>query len=137
MHWVVCLGYYLDCMIVNINVPLLNEESLNVTTLRYWCLRFFLAWNPLFIFRYIDAATPTFQVLLNKYFLKFRLALLCFYLLIVLRALVRLVTFNNFLVFNFPFFNSEQYFSFPKYSFLISDVIIHYQLNAFKIPKMV
>ena len=31
---------------------LLNEGSLNVTTFRYCCLGFFLAWDPLFIFRY-------------------------------------------------------------------------------------
>ena len=54
----------------------------------------------IFIFRY------TFHVLVNTYFLNFRLALL-----IVLRALVYLmylVIFNNFIVFNFPFFNFEQ-----------------------------
>ena len=32
---------------------LLNEPSLNVTTFRYCCLGFFLAWNPLFVFRFI------------------------------------------------------------------------------------
>ena len=98
---------------------LLNEGLLNVTTFRCCCLGFFLTWNPLFIFRYnsfwhgihylfsdINAVIATFHVLVNTYFLNFRLALL-----IVLRALVHLiylVIFNNFLVFNFPFFNFEQ-----------------------------
>ena len=53
-----------------------------------------------------DAATVTFHVLVNTYFLNFSLALL-----IVLRALVHLiylVIFNNFFDFNFPFFNFEQ-----------------------------
>ena len=78
------------------------EGSLNVTTFRYCCLGFFLAWNPLFIFRYIDASVvATFHVLVNIYFLNFRLVPL-----IVLRALahlIYLVIFNNFLVFKFPF----------------------------------
>ena len=54
----------------------------------------------------IDVVMVTFYVLVNKYFLNFRLALL-----IVLKALVHLIyliIFNNFLVFNFPFFNFEQ-----------------------------
>ena len=48
--------------------------------------------------------------------------------------------FNSFLVFNFPFFNFEQYlisFSLEKYSLLIFNVVLHFQLNASKIPKMV
>ena len=52
------------------------------------------------------SVSTIFHVLVNTYFLNFRLALL-----IVLRALVHLiylVIFNNFLVFNFPFFNFEQ-----------------------------
>ena len=58
----------------------------------------------------IDAVTATFQVSVNTYFLNFRLALLWLCLLIVLRALVYLikaVIFNNFLVFDFSFFNLE------------------------------
>ena len=79
-----------------------------MTTFRYCCLGFFLAWKPLasYLFSDIDAVMATFHVLVNTYFLNFRLALL-----IVLRALVHLiylVIFNNFLVFNFPFFNFEQ-----------------------------
>ena len=54
----------------------------------------------------IDAATTTFNVLVNTYFLDSRLALL-----VVLRApvhVIYLVIFNNFLVFNFPVYNFEQ-----------------------------
>ena len=69
---------------------LLNEASLNVTIFRYYSLGFFLARNPLFIFRYTDAVTATFQVLVSTYFLNFKLALLWFCLLIVLRALAHL-----------------------------------------------
>ena len=49
---------------------------------------------------------------MNTYFFQFRLALLWFCLLIVLRALVELIQliFNKFLLFNFPFFNFKQYF---------------------------
>ena len=83
---------------------MLNEGLLNVTTFRYCCLGFLsLAWNPLGTYLFSDM-TATFHVLVNTYFLNFRLALF-----IVLRALVRLiylVVFNNFL--NFSFFNFEQ-----------------------------
>ena len=92
----VCPVYYLGCMVVNINVLLLNEALLNVTTFRYCCLGFLLAWNPLYyLFSDIDAVTATFQVLVNTYFLNFRIALLWFCLLIVLRALVHL-KYSNF-----------------------------------------
>ena len=114
----------------------LNERSLNVTTFRYYCLVFFLTWNH-YLFSDIDAVTTTFHVMVNTYFLNFRLALL-----IVLRALVHLiylVIFNNFLVFNFCFFFKFRpiiSFSLDKYSLLFFDVVLHYQLNAFKIPKL-
>ena len=90
---------------------LLNEASLNVTIFRYCCMGFFLAWNPQYLFPDRDAAvTATFQVLVNTYFLSFRLPLLWLCLLIVLRTLAHLilVIFHHFLVFNFPFFNFEQ-----------------------------
>ena len=108
-----------------------------MNTCRYWCLRFFLVWNPQFIFRY-RCCDSHFHVLVNTYFLNFRPALL-----IVLRVLVHLiylVIFSNFPVFNFPFFFiSKNIFLFPgyKYSLLIFDVELHYQLNAMKVPKMV
>ena len=117
---------------------LLNEGLLNVTTFIYCCLGFFLALNPLYFLSDIDSVAGTFHVFVNTYFLIFRLALL-----IVLRALVHLIQlaiFNNFLVFNFSFFKFENNSFFPgqpKYSLLIFDVVLHYQLNVFKIPKMV
>ena len=116
----------------------LNGGLLNVTTFIHCCLGFFLAGNPLYFFSDIDAVAATFHVLVNTYFLIFRLALL-----IVLKALVdliQLVIFYKFLVFNFPFFKFENNSFFtgqPKYSLLIFVVVLHYQLNVFKIPKMV
>ena len=59
-----------------------------------------------YLFSDIDAVTTTLHDFVNTYFLNFRLALL-----IVPRALfhlIYLVIFNNFLVFNFPFFNFKQ-----------------------------
>ena len=76
-----------------------------MTTFIHCCLGFFLAGNPLYFFSDIDAVAATFHVLVNTYFLIFRLALL-----IVLRALVdliQLVIFYKFLVFNYPFFKFE------------------------------
>ena len=55
-------------------------------------------------------------------------------------CLTSIVIYNNFSVFNFPIFNFEQYFPFPWISILSSlifNVVLHYQLNAFKISKMV
>ena len=106
-----------------------------------WLLSDIVAWDSFkhgthYLFSDIDAVMATFHVLVNTYFLNFRFALM-----IVLRALVHLiylVIFNSCLVFNFPFFNFEHIISFSldKYSLLIFDVVLHYQLNAFKIPKM-
>ena len=69
--------------------------SLNVTTIIYCCLEasrsgFFLAWNSLFIFRY-RCCNRHFAGFSKTYFLDFRLPLLWFCLLIVLRALVHLI----------------------------------------------
>ena len=71
-----------------------------------WQLSDIGAWDSFchgthYLFSDIDAVTTTFYVLVNKYFLNFRLTLL-----IVLRArvhLIYLVIFNDSLVFNFPF----------------------------------
>ena len=63
------------------------------------------------LFSGIGAVTTTFHVFHCTYFLNFRLSLL-----IVLRFLVHLiylVSFNNFLVFNFPFLISNNNFLFP------------------------
>ena len=81
-----------------------------------WLLSDIVAWDSFwhgthYLFPDIDAVTTTFHVLVNTYFLNFRLALL-----IALRALVHLiylVIFNNFLVFNFPFLISYNNFLFP------------------------
>ena len=55
----------------------IKDQSLNMTTLwRYCWLELFLVWNPLFLFSDIDAVAATFHVLVNTYFLNFRLALL-------------------------------------------------------------
>ena len=74
------------------------------------------------LFSGIDTVTATFHVFQGTYFLNFRF-LLCFSgyifpepLLIVLRFLVHLiylVSFNNFLVFNFRFLISNNNFLFP------------------------
>ena len=92
---------YLGCMVININVAFAERR---LTELDYCCLGFFLTWNPLFT----DAVAANFHVLVNTYFLNFRLALL-----IVLRSLVHLiylVIFSNFLVFNFRFLISDNNF---------------------------
>ena len=81
-----------------------------------WLLSDIVAWDSFwhgtyYLFSDIDAVTATFHVLVNTYFLNFRLALL-----IVLRALVHLihfVIFNNSLDFNFPFLISNNNFFFP------------------------
>ena len=135
MHWMVCSVYYLGCLffIINTLFAECNITDYWMTTFRYCCLGFFIGTH--YLFSDIDAVTATFQVLANTYFLNFRLALLWFCLLIVLRTSCssNIVTFNNLLVFNFPKIS----FSLDKYSLLIFDVVPHYQLNAFKIAKMV
>ena len=69
--------------------------------------------------------------MVNTYFLYFRFALL-----IVLKAFVYLA--SNILVLNFPFLISNNIsFSLDKYSVLIFDVVLQYQLNVFKIHKVV
>ena len=119
----VCSVCYLSCMVVNINA-LLAEWRITEADCFQILLLGILAWIPLF--SDIDAVAATFYVLANTYFLTFRIALL-----IVLRVLVHLiylVIFNNFLVFNFLFFNIEQqiiYFSLDKYSLLVFDVVLH------------
>ena len=138
MHWmVVCSVYYLGCMVVNINA-LFAEWS--ITECDYF--QTLLVWNPLFIFksRCCDGHFPGF----GKYI--FPQLQTCTALVLSADCTEsscssNMVIFKNFLVFNFPFFNLEQLFSFPwisiptSFSMLYS--ILHYQLNAFEIPKMV
>ena len=59
-----------------------------MTTFTYCCLGFFLVWKngTHYLFSDIDAVTATFDILVNTYFLKFRLTLL-----VLLRALVHLI----------------------------------------------
>ena len=102
---------YLGCMVININELFAEEGSLNVTndSFQILLLGILSGIEPsIFIFRYIDAVTATFHVLVNTYFLNFRLALLI--VLTALDHLIYLVIFSNFLVFNFPFFYFEQWF---------------------------
>ena len=116
---------------------LLNEGSLNVTTYFQILLLGILWHGTLYLFSDInqDAVTTTLHV---SHFLNFRLAQL-----IVLRRdlfhLIYLVIFDKVLVFNFPFLipNTIISFSPDKYSLLIFNVVLHYELNTFKIPKMV
>ena len=134
MHWMVCSVCYLGCMVVNINMLLLNEASLNVTTFRYCCLGFFLAWNPLFICRYrcCDGHFTGF----GKYIFpqgQIWTALFLSADCTECSCSPNIVIFNNFLVFNFPFFISNNNFLFleqTKYFLLIFDVALHYQLKA-------
>ena len=138
MQWmVVCSVYYLGCMVVNINA-LFAEWS--ITECDYF--QILLVWNPLFIFRCrcCDGHFPGF----GKYI--FPQLQTCATLVLSTdcnegSCSSNIVIFNNLLVFNFPFFNFERYFPFPssldKYSLLIFNVVFHYQLNAFKSPKMV
>ena len=121
---------------------LLYEASLNVTTFRYCCLGFFLAWNPLYlpilIFRYrcCEGHFPGF----GRYIftqLQTCSALVLFADYSGGSCSSNIVIFNKFLVFKFPCLISNINFLFPgKYS-LLFHVVLHYQLNAFKIPKMV
>ena len=84
--------YYLGCMVVNINALF---AELSITERDYFqilllgILASMLESTLCFLDR--NAVTATFQVLVNKYFLNFSLALLWFCLLIVLRALSLLI----------------------------------------------
>ena len=118
--------YYLGRMVVNINVLLLNEASLNVTSLfivsfmqlpnlvtcRYCYFRgiLFGMEHTTYSFADIDAAMASFQVFVNmSYFLNFRFVLLWFRLADCIEGSCssNIVIFNNYLFFNFPFLNFE------------------------------
>ena len=114
---------------------LLNEASLNVTTFRYCCLGFFLAWESLYLFSDMDAVRrqSLFQVLANTYIFPqlqtFTANDLPICLLIVLWAPVHLIlqflTAFWFLTFPFSILNNNFFFPgldnffFPPSSFLI------------------
>ena len=137
MHWMVSLMCYLGCMAININALFAEWRITEHDSIQILLLGIFSGMEPTIYFQiYIDAVTDSFHVLDGKYIFP-QLTLL-----IVLRALVHLihlVSFNNFFVFNFPFFQFRTIISFSldKYYLLIFDVVLHYQLNAVKIPKMV
>ena len=108
----VCSVFYLDRMVININALKLYVFEWSIAEGNFfiymfivscnsliWLLSdlvssegFSLAWHTQIIFS-IDPAKASSRVLLlvNTYFLNFRLALYWFCLLIVLRALVRLI----------------------------------------------
>ena len=109
-HWMVYSVYYLGWMVVNISV-LFAEWSITeheVTTFRYCCIGFFLAWSSLFIFGYrCDGHFSGF----GKYIFPQRqtcTALVQSADCTECSCSLNIVIFNNFLVFNFPFFNFEQ-----------------------------
>ena len=104
---------YPGCMVVNINAIFAQWRIAERDYFQILLLGILSDMEPTsYLFSdIIDAATTTFNVLVNTYFLDSRLALL-----VVLRALVHviyLVIFNNFLVFNFPFLISNNNFLFP------------------------
>ena len=138
MHWMVCSVCYLGCMVVNINALFAEWRITERDYFQILLLGVLSGKEPTsYLFWDIDAVTATFHVLVNTYFFDFRLAVL-----IGLRALVHLiylVNFNNFLVFNFPFLLilNNTSLSLDKSPLVIFNVVLPYQLNAFKLPKMV
>ena len=120
MYCVACSVYYLGCMVVNISAlfPEWSITERDLTTFSYCCLGFFLAWNPPFIFRYryseCDGHFPGF----GKYVLLQRqtcTASVLFADCTECSCSPNIVIFNDFIVFNFPFLNFEQ-FPFPLIS---------------------
>ena len=107
---------------------LLYEAPLNVTAFRYCNLEFFVAGtHNLFSDIRCDGHFPV----VGKYIhpqLQTCTALVLTVDFTEGSYSSNIVIFNNFLVFNFPFFKH-----FP----VIIDVVLHYQLNAFKNPKLV
>ena len=137
MHWMVCSVYYLGCMVVNISLLFgewrITERDVTTFALRYCCLGFFLAWNPISILS-CDGYFPGF----GKYIFLQRQT--CTVLVLSAEhtecsCSPNIVIFNNFLVFNFPFFKFRTIISFSqsqgKYSFVIFDVVLCYQLFFF------
>ena len=136
MRWMICSVCYLGCMVVNINALFAEWRITGRDYLQILLLGILFVMEPTsYLFSDKDAVTVTFHVLVNTYILDFKLALL-------MKTLVHLiyqVIFNNFLVFNSPFFKfwTIIFSSLDKYSLIIFDIVLHYQLNAFKRPKIV
>ena len=132
MHWMVCSVCYLGCMVVNINVLFAQWRITERDYFQVLLLGILSGMEPTiqYLFSDIDAVKATFHILVNTYFLNFRLVLL-----IVLRALVDLVYlvfFNNFLVFNFPFHLLPIFRTFHKFSYCkLNHSWIHSNLNYF------
>ena len=98
---------YVGCIVANINALFAKWRITEWDYFQITLLGILSGMDPTIYFQIaIDAVTTTFHVLVNTYFLNFRLALLI--VLKILVHLIYLVIFNNFLVFNFPFFNFEQ-----------------------------
>ena len=115
MCWMVYSVCHILCMVVNINALFaerrITELLSDIVTCNSFCHGIHYSFPD------TDAVTSTFHALVHP---------------------IYLVIFNNFLFFNFFFqFGTIISFSLDKYSLLIFDVLLHYQLNAFKIPKMV
>ena len=115
MHWMTCSLYFLGCVVVNIGA-LFAEWSIterDVTTFRYCCLGFFLAWNPLFIFSTLDAVMAAFHGF-GKYIFPQRqtctaLSAGC----TECSCSPNILIFNNFLILTFLFLISNKNFLFP------------------------
>ena len=107
-----CSVYYLGCMVVNISAPF-AEWSITkqgLTTLSYCCLRFFLAQNPPFIFRYRCCDGHVHFLGFGKYIFLWRQTCTASVLsadCTECSCSLDIVIFNDFLVFNFPFLNFE------------------------------
>ena len=137
MHWMVCSVCYLGCMVVNINVLFaewrITECDYILSDIIAWDS---LAWNPLFIFRYrsrcCDNHSPCFT---------FPQLQTCSADCTEEGSCSSNIPSNFWQGFSFNFHflipNTIISFSPDKYSLLIFNVVLHYELNTFKIPKMV
>ena len=138
MHWMVFSVHYLGCMVVVVNKnALFAEWSITERDCFQILLLGILSWNPLYIFRYrcCDGHFPGF----GKYI--FPELQTCTALVLSAEftegscSSNRLI-FNNFLL-TFLFLISNNNFLFPIATLLIFDIVLHYQLNVFKISKTV
>ena len=102
-----------------------------------WLLSDIVAWGSFlhgtyYLFSDIDAVMATFKVLVIKYvFSQYR----TYTALVVSADCIECSCSHNIVIFNE--FLTVISFPLDTYSLLIFDVVLHYQLNAFKIPKMV
>ena len=125
MHGMVCSVCYLGCMVVNVNALFAKWR---ITERDYF-----------YLFSDVDVVMVTFHVLDGKYTFpqlqtcsancseRFCSSNIPYYF----STTYQFLTFLFLILNEFPF----PWISIP--SSLILDVVLHYQLNAFKIPKMV